>query len=240
MGGWPMGSPHEYSRSWVGWVAPLACIVVLGIALLAAGTAAPAHAQDPRLVGRLTDTARAQVDEILDDARAAGLPTDPLVNRALEGAAKGAPPDRILAAVERLRDELRLARDAFGETASTPELVAGASALRAGATPEDLARLRGLRPGQPLTIAAAVLADLAAGGVPVDTGVAAVLALAPATRDVDYVAFRRNVERDIALGASPAASIGARLRAIGGMADAQGLSAGSGSGSGGQPRKRKP
>ncbi|MCI0435268.1 MAG: hypothetical protein L0271_16750, partial [Gemmatimonadetes bacterium] len=140
------------------------------------------------------------------------------MDRVLEGAAKGAAPQRIIAAITRLRDELRQARDAFGETASPPELTAGASALRVGATQEDLARLRSLRPTQPLTIAAAVLADLVAAGVPADTGIAAVLALAPSARDGDYVAFRRNVERDIALGASPAASIGARLQAVADMA----------------------
>jgi hypothetical protein len=164
------------------------------------------------------------------------LPTEPLVDRALEGAAKRAPANLIVSAVARLQDELRVARVAFGESASAAELTSGASALRAGATAEDLARLRKLRPAQPLTIAAAVLADLVAAGVPADTGIAAVLALAPAAPDAEFVAFRRNVERDIALGASPAASIGVRLRAVADMA----ASPTSQSGSGGAPRKRKP
>lgn len=210
----------------------------LGISLVLLYAVLPAatHAQEARLVGRLPDVQRAQVDAILSAAQAAGLPTEPLVDRALEGAAKRAPPDLIVTAVTRLRDELRLARDAFGATASSAEVTAGASALRAGATPDDLGRLRELRAGQPLTIAAGVLADLVAAGVPADTGIAAVLALAPATPDAEFVAFRRNVERDIALGASPAASIGVRLRAVAGMADAPALESGSGS----TPRKRKP
>jgi hypothetical protein len=198
---------------------------------------APAGAQEARLVGRLPEAARAQVDGILDAARAAGLPTDPLVLRALEGAAKGAPPNVIVAAVTRLREELRVARVALGEMASPAELTAGASALRAGASESDLARLRRLRPDQPLTVAAAVLADLVATGVPVDTAVTAVLALARDAGDADYVAFRRNVQRDVALGASPAAALGVRLRAATEMAtDAPATGTGSTRG----PRKQKP
>jgi hypothetical protein len=70
-----------------------------------------------------------------------------------------------------------------------------------------------LRADQPLTIAAAVLADLAAVGVPADTAAAAVIALAVGADDVEYIAFRRNVERDISLGASPVAALGVRLGA---------------------------
>jgi hypothetical protein len=198
--------------------------------------AAPAiaRAQEPRLIGRLPDAPRLQVNAILDAAQAEGLPAEPLVDRALEGVAKGAAPNLIVAAVLRLRQELGLARAAFGDTASSAELTAGASALRAGATPEDLARLRRLRPGQPLTVPAAVLADLAAAGVPVETGLNAVLAMAEAAADADYVAFRRNVERDIALGASPGAAVGVRLRAVSEAA------LGSTGVSGSAPRKRKP
>jgi hypothetical protein len=206
------------------------------VAVLLAG-ATTARAQEARLVGKLPDAARAQIQNILEAARSAGLPTEPLVDRALEGAVKRAPVDRIIAAVARLRDELGTARVAFGEPAQPAELIAGASALRAGAAPDDLMRLRTLRPAQSLTIAAGVLADLVAAGVPADTGIAAVLALAPNARDADYVAFRRNVERDIALGASPAASIGARLQAVSDMVNTVN---GPTTGSTNIPRKRKP
>ena len=183
---------------------------------------APAQlrSQEPRLAGRLPDPARIRVDAMLDSARADGIPTEPLVDRALEGAAKGAPADRIIAAVARLRDELVAVRGALGDPLSTAELTAGASALRAGASTTDLAQLRKLRASQPLTVPAAVLADLVAAGVPADTAVRAVLALAPSTADAEYVAFRRNVQRDIELGASPAAALGVRLRAAGEMIDA--------------------
>ncbi len=204
--------------------------------ILVAATPPMARGQEPRLVGRVPDPARAQVDAILDAARTRGLPIEPLVDRALEGAAKGAPPATIVAAVNRLRDELVVVRGAFGETASTAELTAGTSALRAGAATGDLARLRRLRSGQPLTVAAAVMADLVAAGVPADTAVGAVLALAHNADDADYIAFRRNVQRDIELGASPAAALAVRIRAATEMGDATSAPL---PGSGGS-RKRKP
>ena len=188
------------------------CLMVGTVALLVT-LPHQADAQEPRLQGRLPDDVRVEVDVVLTQAREAGLPTEPLVDRALEGATKGASGERILAAVRRLAGELETARDAMGPSARSEELAAGASALRAGAAQEDLGRLRRTRPGQSLTVAAAVLADLVAVGVPVDSAVAAVLVLAGAADDADYIAFRRNVERDVALGASPVAALGVRLDA---------------------------
>lgn len=210
--------------------------IPFALALLATAAPSDASAQEARLVGRLSDAIRVQVDGVLDSADAGGLPTEPLVDRALEGAAKGAPGDLIVFAVRRLWGELRTAYDAFGDDASPMELTAGASALRAGATRDDLAQLRALRPDQPLTIAAATLADLVAVGVPADTAVGAVLALAGAMGDAAYIAFRRNVERDIAVGASPEAALGVRL---GAAADLDAASETSGAGST-TPRRRKP
>lgn len=211
--------------------------LMLPVLLLLAATPSLARGQEPRLVGRVSEPARAQVDAILDAARSRGLPIEPLVDRALEGAVKGAPPAAIVAAVTRLRDELVVVRAAFGETASTAELIAGASALRAGARAENLTRLRRLRSSQPLTVAAAVMADLVAAGVPADTAVGAVLALAHNAADADYFAFRRNVQRDIELGASPAAALAVRIRAASALGNATESAPGPGSGS---TRKRKP
>ncbi len=194
---------------------PGASQLVSVLALVAGlnAVAGTAFAQEPRLRDRLPEPARLAIDAILDSAHAEGLPTEPLVDRALEGASKGAAADRILAAVQRLWGELRTARTALGLESSAPEIVAGASALRAGADPDDLTRLRELRALQSLTVASATLADLVAVGVPVDTAVAAVIALAEGADDADYLAFRQNVERDIALGASPVTALGVRLGA---------------------------
>lgn len=182
--------------------------------LLLAGLVIPAalRAQDPRLERRLDPETRATVVAIIDSARASGLPVEPLVDRALEGAAKRADPARIIAAVQLLATELGAARTALGPSSTSPELEAGASALRAGVRPADLTVLRERRT-QSLTVALAALTDLVTSGVPVDSATAAVLALAPSAQDNQILDFRRAVERDIALGVPPAAATAVRVNA---------------------------
>src|SRR2546428_1039332 len=167
--------------------------------------------QDPRL-DRLDPDTRSAVAAVVDSARVARLPIEPIIQRALEGATKGAPSTRIVAAVRKLAVDLGTARTALGTSAAEAELEAAVAALRAGATPEVLAHLRDTR-RPPLTMAVSVLADLVASGVPADSAAAAVLALAPKARDADLVEFRRAVERDIALGAPPGAATSVRLNA---------------------------
>src|SRR5467141_2582311 len=167
--------------------------------------------QDPRL-DRLDLDTRLAVAAVVDSARVARLPIEPIIQRALEGATKGAPGPRIVAAVRKLAVDLGTARAALGTSALEAELEAAVAALRAGATPEVIAHLRDVR-RPPLTMALSVLADLVASGVPADSAAAAVLALAPTARDADLVEFRRAVERDIALGAPPGAATSVRLNA---------------------------
>lgn len=174
---------------------------VIFVALLALCGGRSAAAQDARLE-RLDPAARAVVAGIIDSARAAGLPAEPLVDRALEGVTKRAPGDVIAAAVRRLAAQLTRAREILGPAASPAELESGAAALRAGAGSAVLAALRRTRPRQQLTVPLAVLADLVASGVPVDTAATVVLALASAADD-DLLEFRRTVEHDIALGVLP-------------------------------------
>jgi hypothetical protein len=116
--------------------------------------------------------------------------------------------------------ELGAARGALGPV-SEPELEAAASALHLGVRESDLRKLREARGRQReaagadngLTVPLAVLADLVAYGVPADAAASAVMLLASgdAARDEDLLNFRRDVERDIALGAPPAAAAAIRI-----------------------------
>ena len=183
-----------------------AAAVIGGLVLPAA-----ARAQADRLAGRLDEPARQAVTALVDSVRAAGVPADPLINKALEGASKGADDSRIVAAVRALAADLARARAALGRATTQPELVAGAAALRAGAAPAFLGRLRATDPRQSLVMPLAVMADLVSSGVPADTAARSVLALVQAgMREADLVAFRQSVERDIALGA-PAGGAAAAL-----------------------------
>jgi hypothetical protein len=187
----------------------------LTIALLLATLASRAEAQDARLAARLDAETRIAVERLVDSARAARLPSEPLIVKALEGASKSARGELIVRAVRTLAGNLSTARDALGASSADAEIVAGASALHAGISASALRELRGARARQPLTVPLAVLADLVARGVPRDTASAVVLALAErGARDTELVAFRRDVERDIGLGAPPATA--ASVRAVSG------------------------
>jgi hypothetical protein len=183
--------------------------------LLAALGAVPTGAQQPatpawfraRLEGRLDKRALPQVERVIDSAFALGIPAEPLVDRALEGAAKGVPAEAIVRAVRLLAVDLTTARQALGPKSLPAELTAGAYALRAGVDPKSLAKLRQDRPQQPLAVPIGVLYGLIASGVPVNTATKSVLDLAKnGIADEQLVAFRRDVERDVGLGAAPAAA----------------------------------
>lgn len=169
-------------------------------------------AQDPRL-DRLAPDARAVVTHVVDSARTAGLPVEPLVDRALEGASKGAPAPLIAAAVRRLAADLGRARDVLGTATGPAELAAAADALRAGAPPDVILRLRNALGARRLAVPLGVTADLTARGVPADTAAALVITIARSVADADLLALQRDVERDIALGTPPLAAAIGRLGA---------------------------
>ena len=164
-----------------------------------------------RLDGRFEPRLRAAIERVIDSAYVAGVPAEPLVDKALEGASKGAPPEAVLRAVRGLAGDLAVARQSLGGGSLVGELSAGAAALSAGVNPGALRELRRDRPGQPLVIALGVLTDLIARGVPADGAAKSVLALTKAgIVDEQLVALRRDVERDIGVGAPPAVALGVR------------------------------
>ena len=166
-------------------------LLLLGLFLMPAVAAA----QDSRLTERLDDSTAARVHHAVDSARRAGLPTEPLVQKALEGSTLGASGERIVAAVETLHGQLSRARDALGGKASEAELTTAAGALRAGLPPTALRRLQSFRSGRPLVVPMAVLTDLVAEGVPPEQATQSVLDLAREGRpDDEFVALRRQVQ----------------------------------------------
>jgi hypothetical protein len=155
------------------------------------------QAQDRRLSDRLDPVTASSVQQLVDSARGTGLPTEPLVQKALEGSTMGASGERIRAAVEALFGQLERAREALGSSAGEAELTAGAGALRAGVSPASLAELHRLRYRQSLVVPIAVLADLVAEGVPTAQATKEVFQLAREGRpDDEFVALRRRVQRE--------------------------------------------
>ena len=193
-------------------------LLTLGVAFAASAGAARAQEVDRTLPLQLSAPTRATLDRLIDSARVAGLPVDPLYSKVREGVFRSAEEPRVIVAVQRLTRDLGDARAALGDSAGAEEITAGANALRAGLHPADLSRLResrARRSDHPLTVALVVLADLATRGVPPAMAAASLNELvARNVSDGSLLSFRQNVERDLVGGRSPASALDARTRAM--------------------------
>jgi hypothetical protein len=185
--------------------------LLAGMAVAAWAAPADRHALD-----RLDPAVADQVWKIAETARAQGVPEEPLINTALEGASKHASGERIVAAVRERYAALAAAKEALGPQSTPGEIAAGAGVLMSGVSPDTLARLRAERPQGSLLVPLVVLADLVTRRVPVETASAAVLHASRAgARDADLLRLRSRVESDINKGISPAAATMARLQGLG-------------------------
>ena len=139
--------------------------VWLGLALLAAPLAA--QSARGRLEGRVPGAAIPVVDSLVQRALAEGLPTEPLIQKALEGSAKQVTAPRIVAAVQVSLGQLRDARDllirAGDEPPATPsEVTTVAWAVRRGLPGPVVERVVAALPRPPRASAMHAVADLAA------------------------------------------------------------------------------
>ncbi|MFI5371664.1 MAG: hypothetical protein ACHQ52_08905 [Candidatus Eisenbacteria bacterium] len=193
---------------------------VLAAVLLALIGVSGAHAGDAardqaRLRARVSPALATRLTATVERARADGLPTDPLVARALEGASREASDAEILDAVERQAAALGEARRALGDSARPVELVAGASALMAGVPRDSLVRLRASRGGGSLVVALVVMSDLVARGVPVETASASVIAATRAgAGDEALLRMRERVHERIQRGELPGGATRDGLREL--------------------------
>jgi hypothetical protein len=111
------------------------------------------------------------LEQAVANARARGLPTAPLVDKALEGVAKHAPASAILEAVRRRLELLARADAALRPSGlATAEVVTAVADVMQRGINEDLVKraAAGHRTGEPIDLALNTLADLLARGVPVD------------------------------------------------------------------------
>jgi hypothetical protein len=191
----------------------LAARAVVAGAIMIAAAGRQAWAQDARLAARLDHETLVAVSAIVDSARRAKLPTSPLVDKALEGAAKGSDDARIVIAVRQLSARLGIARRVLGDNTRSDELKAAAAALSAGATPLELEQLHAAAGKRSITMPLAVLTDLVARNVPPPSAAAVVLDLTRAKiRDGELTLFQRNVRSDIDHGADPTVAATTRAR----------------------------
>jgi len=197
----------------------LVVTLVLGATLTGALSAQDVQA---RLDGRVSPEVRRAVRSIAADAAAHGLPVDPLVQKAIEGAAKGVPGDRVIAAVRalagRLGQAMAAVRDA-GVAAPAGDVVeGGADALNAGFSGRQVSDLvRVSQPPQDPALTLRVAATLAALGVPTTQAFHLVEGMISAGRSPsDLLGLPGQVQTGVARGATPAQAAAGLARAAGG------------------------
>lgn len=186
-------------------------VASLAAAIALALVSTPLLAQrDARLTARLDGPTAAAVQATVDAARRDGLPSEPLVLKALEGASKSARGSQIVAVVTRLHGQLGQSRAALGPSSTEAEIMNGASAIQAGVSIETLRGLRAAQARGSVATALSVITDLVARGVPVATAAQNVLALLrEGAGDEQLIAYRTGIERGMAAGAPASAAANA-------------------------------
>jgi hypothetical protein len=180
---------------------------ILSVAFLVCVSGAGAQSDSDPIHGAAGLDAKtgAAVERIVNAAAAEGLPPGPLRAKALEGASKQAPADRIILVVDQYRMAMAAARAALGgHESSEAELMAAATAIRAGIVADAITTMRSARGGHSITVPLVVLADLVGRGVPPDSATIAMRTLVDRTvTDADLWLIRDRVEQDIRLGTAP-------------------------------------
>ena len=158
---------------------------------------------------------RSDVLAVLDSARAANLPVDVLAAKVVEGANKGASPERIVRVVYETFTTMRSARAALGSDRSPGEIAAGGGALRAGLSTSDLQRIKGASRNRPVIESLVVATDMVRRGVPAADAVGAVVRLAESGADGEMLLqFQADVAQDVAAGVAPRSAALERARVL--------------------------
>jgi hypothetical protein len=187
-------------------------LVAAGFVPLAAQSSSSAQVPSPRgapLPERLTASTRAAIRALADSLSTERLPSYALLDKAAEGALKGADDARILAAVRALAQRVRSARALLDAEATDDELLAAAGALYAGVPSSTISRLaathRARRTStESLTVPLGVVGELATARVPADVALKAVdQLLSRGAADTDFRQFRATVDRSIRDGRTP-------------------------------------
>jgi len=169
------------------------------------------------------DRIRAMARDLADE----GIPPQLIRRKALEGIAKGVPPDRIVGVLEDYSVRLREARGLLGAggvaTADAPGLAAAAEAVRRGVPPEAI---RGVareaaadgapEGGRRLAVPLLVLGDLMEAGVPADQALELVEeGMRRGAPEQGMLNFSAAVQRRIRMGEDPATAFQqVRVRAM--------------------------
>ncbi len=143
------------------------------LALVLAASPLGAQTLDMRLAGRVPAAAVPRIDSLVAQAVAESLPTEPLVQKALEGGAKGVQGELLLSGVRRALAQLRDARAILTRTAparagADGDVAAVSAALGRGLPRPLVERLLASLPAEPPGPVLHAEADLLGHGFPPD------------------------------------------------------------------------
>ncbi len=171
-----------------------------------------------RLAGRVSPELASLVVQLGTAASARGLPIDPLMEKAIEGSAKGVPAERVATAVRLVAMQLDTAAAALREGGAAPdtlEIAAGEFAITAGLSGSDITALARTGAKAPaLTVGLRVAGTLAALGVPPaeDIGLVSVT-LRSGEPSADLLLLPAHVQSEVAKGVTPAQAAAGLARA---------------------------
>jgi hypothetical protein len=181
--------------------------------LLAAGAPLTAQGSLAQLSGRVPAPAITAIDSIVVAAHREGLPTHPLIEKALEGGAKGVAPDKIVLAVSASADQLRGARTLLRQAGESQpidpaEVTAVADALARGLSPDLVGELTAVLPGEPTGPALHAVADLVGHRFAEDSSVDLIVAAAQAgLRGLRFLDVAAAAVQELQRGRSHAAAL---------------------------------
>lgn len=141
--------------------------VLVLLAVMAAGAVPNLSGQDQaqRVRDAYSPEAAAEIRALVEAAARDGVPTTPLYDKALEGAAKRVPEGRVLPALREYSGRMQRAQGLLGGTREAAWVVAGADALRRGVESDALTSI-GREAGARTPMALVVMGDLVEAGVP--------------------------------------------------------------------------
>ena len=161
-------------------------LVGVAASVAVASAAAGQDGKRDRVVAAFPAEAVARIDAIAGEAASVGVASDPIYDKALEGAAKGVPVPRILPALESYSVRLQDSHGLLGGASTPAAVVAGADALARG-VPRETVQAVGRDAGDRGPVALVVLGDLAEAGVPAAGALAAVRQALDANQEHDAV-----------------------------------------------------
>lgn len=190
-------------------------VITLVSLVLASVSAAPALAQDVVVLPIADVKTRSAVEREIARAATKGLPTQPLIAKAMEGVTKQASGERIQEVVASMAKRLEQARVLLAPSASAAEVTSGAEALRHGVPAPMLKKIRAAWPNRSVVMPLDVLTELHVRGIPADHALEKITGLmARGATPAQIAGLGSSVQTDVAAGLAPDAALEVRARGV--------------------------